>query len=294
MIPKSFEQEGFVDPSSVMQVFRLKNGQYLKSLLMGTDGPSDSGKTEFALSAPGPVQVIAVDLNYQGVLDNSSPPPSRCSVFGFKTFNAPTPHPTVKLDPKQFEPYHVAIRDSLYSALLNKESPTVVVDGDSDWAEIHTMSHFGKLTQIYPQTRYAAPKAERKAIMNKAFRSGKIVILTNKSKSEYAPVFDKDGKAVMDEYTSEQKTAPTGKLQAQGFSEKDYLVQIWLHHMYRPATQRQIGNKLVDVPGQWGVRLTKCKHNPAMVGVELWGADCNFKSLVQMVYPEVPLSRWGY
>jgi hypothetical protein len=45
MLPASFLKDGFVPPDKMRRTRRL---------MIGTDGPSNTGKTEFAISAPGP------------------------------------------------------------------------------------------------------------------------------------------------------------------------------------------------------------------------------------------------
>jgi hypothetical protein len=296
-LPASFEKSGFVTPSKTRAKIPLGNGVFLKPLLIGTDGQTDSGKTEFALSAPGIIQMCSIDRNFQGVFDNPYPPPTRNPRVGIKVFQPPL-NGTAKIT--DYQQYYALIRAGFYDALDNRESTVVVVDGDSDFWEIHILAHFGKNTQIYPQTRYAAPYAEKRAQIARAWDSGKIVICTNKVKDEYETVRKADGTPEKDPVNGEDLRRKTGNKERQGFKDTDYLWDLQLSHMHRPAHVRQMGllpNKqprMVNVPMQWGVRITKCKHNMAMVGEELWGDQCNFKGLVELVFPEVPLARWGF
>ena len=84
----------------------------------------------------------------------------------------------------------------------------------------------------------------------------------------------------------------SGELERQGFSDQDYLWQIQIRHLYEPARTNTVTGKLV--PQRWGLQIMKCKANNALIGEKLWGSDCNFPSLVQTVYPHIPLSNWGY
>jgi hypothetical protein len=296
-LPSSFEQQGFVSPAKTRARIMLPNGQYLKPLLIGSDGASDSGKTEFALSAPGAIQMCSVDRNFQGVFDNPHPPPARNPRVGIRVFQPPL-NGTAKLT--DYQAYYAIIRTGFYDALDNKQSTVVVMDGDSDFYEIHILAHFGKNTQIYPQTRYAAPYAEKRAQIARAWDSGKIVFCTNKVKPEYETVYNPDGTPMKDSVNGEDLRKPTGRMERQGFKDQSYLWDMQLSHMFKPASQRQMGSKpdgtprMVTVPTQWGVRITKCKHNMELVGSELWGDKCNFKGLVELTHPEVPLSRWGF
>jgi hypothetical protein len=74
----------------------------------------------------------------------------------------------------------------------------------------------------------------------------------------------------------------TGKLERQGFADQDYLYQLQLRHLFD-------GQK-----GRFGIRILRCKSDTTLQGMELWGDECNFESLVQAVYPNVPLADWGF
>jgi hypothetical protein len=283
---------GFVpfNQAALPKKIRLRNGQYLKGLLIGTDGPSDAGKTEFLFSIPGVLKVLSIDRNFQGVVDNPNPPASRNEDAMIKVHTPPLDKTALIPD---YQAYHSLIRNDYYSILDDATTTAIGVDGDSDWWEIHQLAHFGKLTGIFPQTRYAAPYSEKRAIIAHAFDSGKIVINTNKCKDEYTPVLDPLGKTQLDD-KGEIKKEKSGRLESQGFKDKDYLYQIWLRHMYKPKRTETRAGRQVEIPGDYGIQITKCKHNMELMGTELWGSDCNFRGLVELVYPEVDVRRWGF
>ena len=290
-LPPSFARDGFVSPQNMRGKIQLKNGQTLKGLLIGTEGMSDTGKTEFALSCPGNIQMICVDRNYSAVFDNPAPPPTRNDRVAIKVIEVPM-NGTAKIP--DYQKYYTAVRDSFYGALVNPESQVVVMDGDSDFWELHILAHFGKNTQIYPATRYAAPYAEKRAQITKAFDSGKIVICTNKVRDEYETAMNDDGTPKKDPVTGDDLKVKTGEKRRQGFNDQDYLFSMQLRHLYKPAHIAKIRGKDVEVPQQWGLKILKCKHNMAMIGEELWGDDCNFRGLVSLVYPDVDPRRWGF
>jgi hypothetical protein len=289
-LPPSFKAQGFVTPGQTRQKLKLPNGQYLKPLLIGTEGMTDTGKTEWALSAPGVIQMISVDRNFSGVFDNPHPPASRNPNVAIKVCQVPLVG-TAKLT--DYQKYFNEVKDSFYVSLSNPDSQVVLVDGDSDYWELHVLAHFAKLTQIFPQVRWAAPYAEKRAQIARAWDSGKIVICTNKVKDAYETVYKADGTPEKDS-TGEDLRRKTGEHERQGFKDQDYLYNIQLRHLYSPPTQRKMGTKVVDVPGQYGIKILKCKHSMEMVGEELWGSDCTFRGLVDLVYPDVPPQRWGF
>ncbi len=156
---------------------------------------------------------------------------------------------------------------------------TVGLDGDSDSWELQRLAEFGKLTQV-PEHLYSNVNAARRAMIARAFDSGKNYIATNKLKREYEDnkegVLGTDGKL---------KQVWTGEYTRQGFRDQNYLWQIQLRHMSKPSYFNEIVKK--QIPTQYGIRILKCKANSELVGTELWGPDCTFAGLVQTVYPKV-------
>jgi hypothetical protein len=259
VIPQSFVRDGFVLPN------QLRKGKF-KRLLVGTDGWSDTGKTEFALSAPGPGLVLCLDRGQEGVLDNPHPPKTRRDDFAFKMIKVPLAGTTKVHD---YNEHWRTFYSEYIAATENPDARTIIIDGDSDSWELQRLAAFGKLTQI-PPIFYTEVNAARKAMIARAFDSGKIVIMTNRLKDGYENQIV-EGKDIQ---------VKTGKEVRQGYSDQDYLYQLQLRHLRSDKG--------------WGVRITKCKVDMGLVGFELWGEDCNFQSLVQVVYPNVPLSEWGY
>ena len=285
--PASFKKDGYTSPALSRQRIKLPNGKLLKPLLIGTEGMTDTGKTEFALSIPGWGQMLCIDRAFEGLFDNPHPPECRNPKFAVKVIQIPVQAAGTQ---KDYVKYYLDCRQAFYDALDNQDSTVVVIDGDSDFWELHILAAFGKLTGIFPQTKYGTPYAEKRAMITRAWDSGKIVLCTNKVKDEYKPVFDDKGAAVME--GTEQKKEKTGEKRRQGFPDQDYLWNIQLRHLYRPTRYNQILKR--EEPRQWGIQILKCKHNPEMVGSELWGSECNFRGLVDLVYPEVDPAEWGF
>ena len=258
-LPASFARDGFLPINQV----RSKQ----RHILIGTDGWSNTGKTEFALSAPGPGIVICLDRGFDGVFDNPNPPITRRDDYAFKVIHIPLA--TQVAQPEYLE-YWRAFYAEYKKALANPDCRTVVLDGDSDSWELKRLAEFGRLEQI-PAIRYTAVNASRRAMIARAFDSGKIVISTNKLKDEYENSADDKNKQVK-----------TGKAKRQGFADQDYLYQLQLRHLHNPETNK------------FGVRILRCKSDTSLQGLELWDGDCNFASLVQTIWPATPLKEWGY
>ncbi|MBU6231694.1 hypothetical protein KGP36_03415 [Patescibacteria group bacterium] len=260
MLPASFARDGFLPPD------QLRKGK-LRRLMVGTDGWPNTGKTEFALSAPGPGIVICLDRGFESMLDNPHPPVTRRSDFAFKVITVPLP---TQLKQPEYVEHWRAFYSEYLKALANPDARTVVLDGDSDSWELQRLAEFGRTLQV-PSLQYANVNNARKAMISRAWDSGKIFISTNKLSDGYETKLDKDNKATQ---------VKTGKEKRQGFNDWGYLYSVQLRHLYHE--------------GQFGVRILMCKSDTSLQGLELWGEDCNFKSLVQTIYPQIPLNEWGY
>lgn len=273
-VPASFIRDGFLPP---------EQWKGFRRLMLGSDGLSDTGKTEFALSAPGPTMVLALDRGYEGMLDTASAPKTRITEYGMKVIRVPL---ASSANQKEFLLMWKEFYAEYIKALANLDCRTVVLDGDSDSWELQRLAEFGKLTQI-PSIMYVGVNAARRVMIARAYDAGKNVIATNKCSKEYETVMEKNTAGVMVE-----KSIPTGDLKRQGFADQDYGYQVQIRHMYkRPEWNERLKKEL---PGRFGLKIMKCKPNMDLIGMELWGSDCNFAGLVQTIYPDLPLSTWGY
>lgn len=272
-LPTSFASQGFMPPEQAR-----KKGKF-RRLLIGTEGRADSGKSEFCLSAPGPGVVICLDRGFDAIFDNRTPPSTRRDDFGFKIISAPVA--TQAQQPVYLEHWKI-FREEFYKALDNPDARTVVVDGDSDSWQLQRLAEHGRLTGIFPATRYTDVYAARRGLINRAWDANKIVIMTNKLKAEYKTVRDENGHPVLDKVTKEEKREKTGEYEREGFPDQEYLYQVQIRHLYD------------ERKGIWGFRILRCKSDPGLKGMELWGPDCCFQSLVETAYPHVPLSEWGF
>lgn len=287
-LPASFIRDGFVPAIKARNRVHLPNGRLLKPLLIGTEGETNTGKTEFLLSCPGPGIIIAMDRGFDGMLDNPHPPDARREDdFAWKVIQAPL---NTTATQNTYIDYFKQFRTEFYKALDNKDAITVAIDGDSDSWELQRLADFGKLANVWPQTKYGDTYAARRAMIARAWDSGKIVIGTNKVRDEYVTVYGPDGLAQKESDGSDKKVK-SGNKQRQGFPDQDYLWQIQLRHLYQPPKVNPVTHK--EIPHKWGLKILKCKPNPELIGLELWGEDCNFAGLVQVVFPNIPMEEWN-
>lgn len=273
-LPASFLKDGFIPPG------QLRKGKY-RRLMIGTEGGANTGKTEFILSAPGPGINICLDRGFDACLDNPDPPSTRREDFAFHVVTAPLA--SQSQDPKFYLEYWRGFYGVYKKALDNADARTVAVDGDSDSWELQRLAENGKLTGVMP-LGYTGLNASRRAMYARAYDSGKIIIATNKMAKKYETKYDTQGHPVLGTDGKEVREWDGKSYERQGFGDHEYLWQIQLRHLYRKTPKGQ----------EWGIRILMCKADRTLEGMELWGADCNFQSLVQTVYPHIPLSEWGY
>jgi hypothetical protein len=282
-IPQSFIRDGFLTPAEARKRRFLPN---LKrpGIMIGTEGETNTGKTEFILSCPGPGIVLAVDRMYDAVLDNPSPPAWRRDDYVFKEYQL-SMATTAENHMENWRNYYAL----LMTALKNSDARTVGIDGDSDTWETQRLAAFGKLSQI-PAIMYTEVNAARRALISRCYDSGKIIVATNKVKDEYVTKRDDAGNIVLNKDGKEVREK-SGRQLRQGFDDDNYLWHIQIRHLVKPATYNKILKR--DVPMQFGLRILKCKANPGLAGTELWQDECNFAGLVSLCYPAVELKEWG-
>lgn len=277
-LPASFIRDGYLTAEQAIRP--LVDGKPTKSplrrLMIGTEGITNSGKTEFALSCPGPGLVLCLDRGFDGCLDNPNPPPTRRDDFAFRVVQVPLATQSTQAG---YLEYWKVFYQHFLSCIRNPDARTVVIDGDSESYELQRLAELGGLKQI-PPLKYDEVNVARRAMYARAWDSGKIIIATNKVKANWTTAYNADGTVKLSKSGEEIREWDGKSYRRQGFPDQDYLWHIQLRHLFKP-------------PNTWGIQILKCKADPSLLGFELWGEDCCFESLVQTCYPNVPLSEWG-
>lgn len=295
VIIPAFQRLGLQPASELTKVRRL---------MIGTDGWTNSGKTEFGLSAPGPIVILPVDCSYDSMLDNPHPPKWR-DLTKVYFDDIKIPNSAQVASTSEYAEHFKKYRARLYELLAVPDIRTLVIDGDSDSWELQLLSEFGRLTQIHPMS-YPIADGMRRYMIKKCWWSRKIIIGTNKIKDKYEDVLDDDGNPIKEDGGRNKQRKVPGEYKRQGFRDQDYLWQLQIRHLYKGPEKldlsemkpierlRAVREGKHKTEPEWGLRIMKCKVNPRLEGDELWGNQCNFAGLVQYVYPQVPLYEWGF
>src|SRR5438132_1992317 len=273
-IPPSFQRSGFLSGGS------LRPANKKHRLLLGCEGGPDSGKSEFALSAPGPGIAIVLDRGMDPVFDNMNPPKTRQPNWAFKVVQLPK---ETQATQGTFRAYWVNFRNDVKTACENPDCRSILIDGDSDSWELQRLAAHGKLAGVSGRGfAYTEVNAARRAFYARLWDSGKIIIATNKIKKLYKNVYNPDHTPKLDTSGNQVREWDGKSYERQGFDDQEYLWQVQIRNLYDEDKR------------QWGVRILKCKANKELEGGALWGSDCNFAALVQNCYPQIPLQEWGY
>lgn len=251
--------------------------QKVRSTMIGLDGPPDSGKTEFCMSAPGPGILLALDRGLKGALDNPEPPKSRNPNFAFRTI--PIPLATQLGTKEQYLEHWKLFYAEYLTALGNVDCRTFVLDGDSDSWELQRLAEFGRLSKV-PSNLYDNVNAARRGMYARANDAKKIFLATNRIRKTYVTKMTPAGVPELNGSGNEVRVW-NGEFERQGFSDQDYLWQTQLRCFRTPN-------------GDFGVKVLKCKPNKEIVGMPFTGGDCNFASLIEAIYPHIPVKEWGF
>jgi hypothetical protein len=292
-LPTSFKAIGATTLNEARMRRKIPGGTR-PGVLIKNYGPTNSGKTEFGLSCPDPGIHLMVDKQSDAVWDNPTPPESRRPNWGLVDYQIPMP--TQAGDYKEaWQNYYTKLKQ----CWENPDANTIVVDGDVETWELQLLADHGKVTQIMPIAR-TGTNAARRALLSRLYFSGKVVVCTHRVKPEYETVYTAEGKPKLDNSGNEVRR-DTGRAVCAGFNDDNYLWHFVLEHFTVEAKKEvvpvKVGkitvNRTKETPMQWGIRIIKCKANPSLQGRELIGDECNFPSLVQLAYPQVPMDAWG-
>lgn len=244
-----------------------------KRMIISSRAHDKTGKTHFAMTAPGPIYYAGTEDGDEGVVDRLAETLQKVVVQ--KDFTIPPNKKDKGLYEKiwdEFASTWVAVCDS-------KKFRTLVVDNTGDlWALIR-LARFGKLTQVMPEN-YGPVTAEFEELMNypKKFPNLNVVYIHRLTK-EYKP--GKDGN---------KRGEWTGQYEMKGCNSMPYLVQVNIEHFRYLRDDNKRG---------FGIRIINSRLNGSTDGVELTdnfeglGIDmCNFQSLGVTMFPESTEDDW--
>lgn len=265
-----------------------------RRLAIASQGGDNTGKTEFILSMPGPGLGVCVDNGDEGCLANPEPPETRRDDFMMLPYILLRNQGATNQE--EYKTCWKDYRTFVYDLIKNPDALSLAVDGGSESYELIKLAVHGRVERV-PQMSYSESDAQYKNFMNKIYAAGKNFILTHKMKAEYVDKLDPFGKPVLKDGVPEK--VKSGEYTRQGHRDHEYLFHVQIEHLFRPAADGvfKVGpnkGKTFHTEMDWGIKILRCKMSRGVEGQELWGSDCSFQGLVKLIYPNVPLSEWGY
>jgi hypothetical protein len=246
-----------------IEFHKIEPAELPTRMVLDVSGAQGSGKTDFALSAPGPIGIINLDFGLEGVVEKWA---RKKDIYAFDfaiPFSAALPgSPFTAIGSEALKVWEEVART--FRACL-KECRTTILDTGSEAWSLLRLARLGKLTQIMP-VMYTAVNAEFRQLSQLALQQTTCnVIYTHKIKAVYE---------------NEQKTE---KMERAGFSDIGYDVQAEIR------AERDLTKPLDE---QFGLVVEKCRVNPKVSGRRFGGNNVSFQDVAAAIYPDVPPEVW--
>jgi hypothetical protein len=233
-------------------------------LIVRIGGLEKSGKTHFALSAPGPIGLIDMDRGLEGVVEKfaATKPIHTCNLRNM----ASRTQKDHELRWNMFKTNHYALLD-------DKDIQTIVWDTDTEAWEMGRLAFFGKLSQIKPH-HYAEINREFRGLVDAAFDRDKNLILICKYKKQY----------VVKENSKSDDGQWNGEYEAAGFSDLPYMVQVNLRsRAVRDATTKE------TTPT---IEVINCRQNMGLTGTVFEGDMATFPWIAANIIEDTTPYDW--
>lgn len=207
-----------------------------KSIVMTLDGNPNTGKTDIALQAPGPILIYSMDRGLKGVIEKYLSK----KAIGVFNFSLPSTE-----DRTTYAPIWNAFHASYYAALKTPEIRTLIFDKGGDVWNLLRMSVLGGFSKI-PSLKYEDANAMMRQLFKAAKEAEKNLIVTHEISKSYVTERSDAGKDV---------SVWRGSFDREGFSKIGYLVDA-------EVTLQRDGKT-------FSARFDTCKANMEIAGDEV-------------------------
>lgn len=236
-----------------------------RRLVVMTWGQEKTGKTHFAMTAPGPIAVVSLDAGTQEVVEK---------LVGSKEIyvcqsRVPPPSRDKQADQDEYKRLWREVRSSVLAASMERSVRTVVIDTATELWELCRLAAFGRLTQVLPVMYGPVNKEFRDLVKSCMDRPDLNLVFIHKVRKSYQ--------------ATPSGEAWNGQWEAACFQDMPYLVDVEISHSIVPARGKAIFRSRVE---------SVCRQNPDVFGLELDGEANCFPVLASMVYPDSDPSEW--
>jgi hypothetical protein len=177
--------------------FEIVKPQIKKRLIVAVEGQEKTGKTHFALTAPGPIGFQDIDIGTEGVVEQFTH--EKEIHLAEYALDFPYDQKVAEQTWRQFT--------NDYKQLLGADVRTGIIDNATEVWDLLRVAKFGRLTQIMPHL-YTTANSEFRGLLRLAYKSDMNLILLHKVKKQYV---------------NEQWN---GKYERSGFNDVGFLVQV--------------------------------------------------------------------
>lgn len=245
--------------------FELPSEDINYRMLISSQGLEKSGKTEFALSAPGPIAIINMDDGLEGVVEKW--------VKKKRLWIAHFPIPPMG-DKNTYLAIWRRTEDAFMKALANKDVRTIMIDTGSDWWELCRLAEFGALSPAVDIKRAYGPLNQKfRSFIKAAYQTDKNLIMTHKMKELYTVK-----QVVVNGQMKNQDSWDGESYKRTGFGENNFLIQVNLEHRYRG--------------GKFETEIINCRQDMSIAGYVMDQKESNFQTLGTMVFEGTSKEDW--
>lgn len=253
----SMKQAGIVPAAS----------QTVRRILVATEGADKSGKTNFALSAPGPIGYINLDIGLEGVVEKFM---GKKQIF---VKHCPVP-PITELNNQVNQKKYLQIWHEVKKAhdAFRGEAGirTIVWDTGTDAWELVRLAEFGQLAPGADIKRAYQPlNMLFKALIREMYEGDKNFVMIHKLKERYVAGKNNKGELV---------ESWDGGYKRAGFKETGYLIQVNVEHFR-------------DEEG-FGVRIKDSRQNPWTSGMTFRDDEADFAHVASAILDGTRLEDW--
>lgn len=225
---------------------------------MTVDGIEKSGKSYFALTAPGPISYHDLDFGLHGVADKF--PDIELYHFEYP-FSITNRLPGAEASPPLIERSAALWKDLVRDVMASTERcRTVVFDQGTRMWNLLRLARLGKLTQV-PALQYVNVNSEFDDFIQRVHRSPANIIWLHRMK----PVYEKNEKTALYERA--------------GYDGLGYDVDVVLQPFYDPKAG-------------FTLRIAECRANRKLDGTVLNEAEISFAKVASLIYPNSEERNW--
>lgn len=226
---------------------RVKTGESIRRrLIVLAQGTEKTGKTHFALTAPGPIYFQSFNLGTEGVIERPNMPWSDTEIW-LKEYSLVGLADGTDLDAQAHSADKIWQDYLKHQFEATRRGATAIIDTEDEVWELFRVARSG--TPNPQKQSYLEISPEYRRTLNAFIESDCNLIMVEKMKEEWVA------------------NKSTGKMKRRGFKDAGYAAQVIVETWKRK--------------GEYGMTVLDCRINPAIEGMEM---PNDFNTLMELVW----------